>query len=140
MGTRALLLLLLGLLPQGDAAAQLMVDGSIPAVTTAAGGSCLGTEVTTTPQGRCTQIAAASRLRAYPTPLPSNGFTTAMSSAGQGALVGLGVGLGVGILAALVVAQGCEENESTCTVTFIVGGSALGAGIGAAVGAVVGKD
>ena len=64
----------------------------------------------------------------------------APGSAGKGALIGLGIGLGLGVLAALVVAPGCEENSSQCSVTFIVGGGGLGAGIGAAVGSLAGQD
>jgi hypothetical protein len=122
-------MVMLGFLSQGDAAAQ---------VTVAAGASCLGPPASRSTEVRCAQVAAAGRLQ--PHPQLHHGPTTSAGSVGTGALVGLGVGAGVGILAALVVAQGCEENESRCTVAFILGGSALGAGIGAAVGAVVGKD
>lgn len=129
MWTRWLPMVLFGFLSQGDAAAQ---------VTVAVGGSCLGPPASRSTEVRCAQLAAAGRLR--PDPPPPHRPTTSVGSVGKGALVGLGVGAGVGILAALVVARGCEENESRCTVAFILGGSALGAGIGAAVGAVVGKD
>ena len=61
-------------------------------------------------------------------------------SVGKGALIGLVVGLGLAVAVAVVVAPGCEENQSQCGLMFIVGGSALGAGIGALVGAASGPD
>lgn len=140
MWTRVLPMLLLGFLPQGDAAAQLVVPGSQPVVIMATAISCVGRPASGTTAPHCGQLAAAGRLRAQPQPLPSSSMPGWVGPAGKGALVGLGIGLGVGVLAALVAAQGCEENESRCTVVLILGGSALGAGIGAAVGAVIGKD
>jgi hypothetical protein len=50
------------------------------------------------------------------------------------------VGLAVGTASALLLAKGCEENQSKCTVTLIVGGAALGAGIGAVIGAMSGRE
>jgi hypothetical protein len=67
-------------------------------------------------------------------------LSTSIGPVGKGALAGLGIGTGLGVIAALVAAQGCEENESGCTVAMILGGGAIGAGVGAAVGAVAGKD
>jgi hypothetical protein len=95
----------------------------------------------------CAQIAAAARLRARSGPprvetiADSQGSVgDARGSVGKGALIGLVVGLGLGVVAAVVVAPGCEENQSQCGLMFIVGGSALGAGIGALVGAASGPD
>jgi hypothetical protein len=140
MWTRLFPVLLLGFLPQGYATAQITVASSRPAVPIAAGASCLSTHSPSATRARCAELAAASRLRRQPRPFRPTGSPSSVGSAGKGALVGLGVGLGVGILAALIVAPGCEENQSQCTVGFIVGGGALGAGIGAAVAAVVGKQ
>jgi hypothetical protein len=140
MLTRALLGLVLGFLLQGDAAAQLPVAAGTPAVTLANDPSCLGTHAFRTAVAQCGQIAAAGRLRMQPESLPSNRLTPSIGPVGKGALVGLGIGAGLGVIAALVAAQGCEENESRCTVVLILGGGAVGAGIGAAAGAVAGKD
>ena len=90
----------------------------------------------------CAQIVAAARLRARAGPprvetlADSQGSVgDSQGSVGKDALIGLVVGLGLAVAAAVVVAPGCEENQSQCGLMFIVGGSALGAGIGALVGA-----
>jgi hypothetical protein len=102
---------------------------------------------TITAEVMCTQIAATARLRARAGPprvetiADSQGSVgDSQGSAGKGALIGLAVGLGLAVAAAVVVAPGCEENQSQCSLMFIVTGSALGAGIGALVGAASGPD
>ena len=74
------------------------------------------------------------------TPSLEGSVGDSQGSVGKGALIGLAVGLGLAVAAAVVVAPGCEENESQCGLMFMVGGSALGAGIGALVGAASGPD
>jgi hypothetical protein len=98
---------------------------------------------TITTEVMCAQIAAAARLRARAGPprvetiADSQGSVgDSQGSVGKGALIGLGLA----VAAAVVVAPGCEENQSQCGLMFIVGGSALGAGIGALVGAASGPD
>jgi hypothetical protein len=76
-----------------------------------------------------------SYLRAPSLPSSAQGSARSAGGAGEGALIGLGVGLAAGTVSALVLAKGCEENESKCTATLIVGGAALGAGVGAVIGA-----
>jgi len=102
---------------------------------------------TITAEVMCTQIAATARLRARAGPprvetiADSQGSVgDSQGSVGKGALIGLAVGLGLAVAAAVVVAPGCEENQSQCSLMFIVTGSALGAGIGALVGAASGPD
>ncbi len=108
--------------------------GPIPGLT------CLSHPPTATKEAGCAQFAVSAKLRPQPPSLPVEPVARSGGGAGKGALVGLGVGLGLGTVAALVVAQGCEENQSRCSVGMVVGGAALGAGIGAVVGAVVGRD
>jgi hypothetical protein len=98
---------------------------------------------TITTEVMCAQIAAAARLRARAGPprvetiADSQGSVgDSQGSVGKGALIGLGLA----VAAAVVVAPGCEENQSQCSLMFIVTGSALGAGIGALVGAASGPD
>ena len=111
--------------------------------------TCLENASTTTitAEVMCTQIAATARLRARAGPprvetiADSRGSVgDSHGSVGKGALIGLVVGLGLAVAAAVVVAPGCEENQSQCSLMFIVTGSALGAGIGALVGAASGPD
>jgi len=96
--------------------------------------TCLSHPSSTARQAGCAQFAAAAKLRLRPQPLPIKPAVS-ISGAGKGALIGLGVGVGLGTVVALVAAQGCEENESRCSVALIVGGAALGALIGTVVGA-----
>jgi hypothetical protein len=105
------------------------------------------TTTTITAEVMCAQIAATARLRARAGPprvetiADSQGSVgDSQGSVGKGALIGLAVGLGLAVAAAVVVAPGCEENQSQCSLMFIVTGSALGAGIGALVGAASGPD
>jgi len=95
---------------------------------------------TITTEVMCAQIAAAARLRARAGPPRVETIADSQGSVGKGALIGLAVGLGLAVAAAVVVAPGCEENQSQCSLMFIVTGSALGAGIGALVGAASGPD
>ena len=110
---------------------------------------CLENASTTTitTEVMCAQLAAAARLRPRSSPLnvetiaDSQGSVgDSQGSVGKGALIGLAVGLGLAVAAAVVVAPGCEENQSQCSLMFVVTGSALGAGIGALVGAASGPD
>jgi hypothetical protein len=128
MSSHALLLLLLGLTPIGDATVQ-------------APAACLDSTSSAATDARCVQLAAAARLRGreqHATPQPV--AAGALGPAGKGALVGLGIGLVVGLVAGLVAGPSCEEGHAGCTAGLIVGGAALGAGIGALVGAVEGQD
>jgi hypothetical protein len=84
----------------------------------------------------CSQVMALSQLRPSPLPSSAEGSARSASGAGKGALIGGGVGLAAGVLSAALLASGCEENQSKCTVMLIVGGAALGAGTGALIGAI----
>ena len=88
----------------------------------------------------CTRMVAPTGLRVPSPPNSARRSAQSPGGAGEGALIGLGVGLAAGTASALLLAEGCEENESRCTVTLIVGGAALGAGIGAVVGAMSGRE
>jgi hypothetical protein len=138
MPNRAILLLLLGLSAQHKANAQLSLGDTSQATMMLRGATCLEDSLfSPVREVFCTQLAVAAKLRSQPQASPAMSKAR-LGGVGKGAMVGLGAGLVPGILAALIVAPGCEENQSKCVVGFIVGGAALGAGIGAVVGAVLG--